>query len=304
MKKYKYKGICMNCHNLSKIILLIPLMFFCGKYDESMKIVARVGNETLSIDDLKNMIPGEYQKVISLDQIKMYIDRWVDTQLIYQEAIRHGLHNTLQDELQRELKKVEIEYLAYKFIEQQIQNNILVSDEEIKTFYDENKESFIRDKDEVRTYHTLGTNEEEIDEILEKVKNGEKFEEICKQRAKVKQSLISNDGDLGFLSQDELPQRLSNEIFKLKINTISKPIKTDFGYHLFKVIDKQSKGSYRTIDEVRDQVVEILKVEKRKERYNAYLTTLRTHALDQKKLTLNIELLKEFSPDTSEIAIK
>lgn len=294
----------MKFQKLFKIVLLIPLILFCGKYDEPTKVVARVGNETLTIDDLKLIIPNDYQKVISLDQIKMYIDRWVDTQLIYHEAINQGLHNTLQDELRRELKRVEIEFLAYKFIEQQIKKNITISEEELKKFYEANKESYVRNDDEIKLYHILSETKDEADEILRKVKLGEKFEDLCKGADKTNQLLLSNDGDLGFVSRDEMPEKLSNEVFKLRINTMSKPIKTDFGYHLFQVVDRQPKGSYRSLDEVREQIKEILKIERQKEKYNAYLAKLRTHAREQKKFKLNIELLKEFSSDTTDIIIK
>ena len=290
----------MMSFRLAYLIIAAALLFNCSRYEEPENTVARVGNESLTVQELKETIPAEYQKRISLDQLKVFIDRWVDTRLVYQEAVNRGYHNAYQSEVERQLKIVEIEFLANKLIEKYLDENIDISEQDIITFYENNKESFLRADDEIRAYHILASSKEEADQAIKKVRQGLSFEELCRQRRQLKQSLISNDGDMGYVSRGDVPQAIARELFRLKIDAVSRPVKTDFGYHIFKVLDKQSKGSYRGIEEARNQITEILKVEKRKEKYEGYLAQLRTHALEQKKLNLNLELLKEFSPDTTE----
>ncbi|MBN1352053.1 peptidyl-prolyl cis-trans isomerase [candidate division KSB1 bacterium] len=290
----------MKRARLLSILALFVLFSNCGQHEEPQKIVASVGNEYLTIADIENLIPEDYHSKISLDQIKVYIDQWIDTRLIYEEAVKLGLHNLYKEELHRELKKVEIEYLAYKLIEDQINANIDIQEDKLQSFYEENKDSFIRENEEVWAYHILAADKEEADDFLKRLRSGESFEELCRQRAINSKRLLSNDGDLGYVGRDALPASLASDLFKLKKGSFSSPIKTDFGYHIFKLIDKQPKGSVRTLDEVRAKITEILKVEKRKEDYASFLAKLRAHAVEQKKLSLNLKLLKAFSPDTTE----
>ncbi len=285
-------------------LLLLILISSCGQDSKNEnKIVARVGSEVLSIDQLKERIPEDLVKKTTLTQIKGIIEQWINTQLVYQQAYRTGLHNTLNEELQAELKKFEIEFLANKLVERDIYRKIKVTDEEIETYYNRNKEQFIRNTVEIRAFHLLVRSEELSETIANLLRDGKSIEELAPVYAE--QNVFWPNGDLDFFPEDVLPVEIKKALTGLKTNeTTKKGIKSDFGFHFFKILDRQPKGSMKNIDEVRDQITEKLKVEKHKEAYSTYLAKLRTKAEEQKSLEINFEPLKEFQQDTTSILTK
>lgn len=285
-------------------LILLILIFSCShNTNNEKKVVARVGNEVLSIDELKERIPEELVKKTTLTQIKGMIEQWVNTQLVYQQAYRIGLHNTLSEELQAELKKFEMEFLANKLIEREINRKIKVSDEEIEAYYNRHKEQFIRNTMEIRAFHLLVRSEELSETIANIMKEGKSLEELVS--VYVEQSVFWPNGDLGFFAEEALPADIKRALSSLKINeTTKKGIKSDFGFHFFKILDRQAKGTTKNLEEVRNQITEKLKVEKHKDAYSSYLAKLRTKAEEQKSLEINFEPLKEFQQDTTGILIK
>lgn len=53
------------------------------------------------------------------------------------------------------------------------------------------------------------------------------------------------------------------------------PIKTDFGYHIFKVLDKQEEGSIKELDDVKIEIEARLRQQKLEENYTSLLTQLK-----------------------------
>lgn len=283
-------------------LLIWGLLFFISCSSSNIKeeqVVARVGSEVLTLDELDSKIPENLKHRITVDQLKGLILHWVNTQLVYQQAYRLGLHNTLSAELQKELKKFEIEFLANKLVEREINRKIQVLDENVKAHYEKNKEQFTRISNEIRAFHLLTRSSENSTEISKALKNGRKLEEL-KEEYKVPNSLWPN-GDLGYFPVDALPAHIKKEMSKLKTGQTSKPIKTDLGYHFFTIIDRQPQGSIKSLEEVYESILEKLKVTKRREEYEAYLYKLQTRAKQQQQLKINYENLKEFQQDTTSI---
>ena len=88
-----------------------------------------------------------------------------------------------------------------------------------------------------------------IQDIYKKLQQGEKFEDLAKQFSEDKSSStkggVLNRFGSGQLSSDEF----ENVAFNLsKENPVSEPFKSQYGWHIVKLIDK---FSVKTIDEMR-----------------------------------------------------
>ncbi len=170
-----------------------------------------------------------------------------------------------------------------------------VSDDDAKKFYEDNKESKFKTEEMVRAKHILiSANADEIkakieatdnniskDDISKKIKEAfdkarkkaekfqkelakapKKFEEYAKQYSE-DPSCASEGGDLGFFEKKEMVPEFSEAAFKLKPGTISKVIKTDFGYHIIKGVDRKPAGytEFKTVkDDIKNYLSEIEKI--------------------------------------------
>ncbi|MBN2092963.1 peptidyl-prolyl cis-trans isomerase [candidate division KSB1 bacterium] len=291
---------------LKKLFSLIGIVVIITSCSQSTidedQVVARVGSEVLLLDDLRERIPEESVYKITIDQIKEYIDHWVNTQLAYQQAYRLGLHNTLADELQSELKRFEIDFLANRLVEREINRKIKISAEEIQKYYESNKEQFTRSTKELRLLHLVTSTSETADVISAELKQKQDIEDLILKFDE--QNTLWPNGDMGYIPEAILPSDVSKALARMKTGETSRVVQTDFGYHFFKILDIQPQGSIKSIEEVQNQISEILKVDKRNEAYHAYLVKLKTRAEEQQAIKVNYEALKEFQQDTTNILAK
>jgi len=81
--------------------------------------------------------------------------------------------------------------------------------------------------------------EKQIENLYQQLKSGKSFAEVAKQYS-MDVGSASNGGDLGWVTPEELLPAFSEEMTKLALNTISKPVKTGFGWHLIEVLERKT----------------------------------------------------------------
>src|SRR4030067_1608586 len=96
-------------------ILLLSIMWVllftsCSakKTDES-PVIAQVGETKLTLNDLKYYLPKNASFTLSETQIERFLQRWIETELIYQQALRNDLG--AQSDIDRKLKDAERDVL-------------------------------------------------------------------------------------------------------------------------------------------------------------------------------------------------
>jgi len=114
----------------------------------------------------------------------------------------------------------------------------------------------------------------------------ESFEDVA---ASVSTGLeASKGGDLGFFGKGDMPPEFEEVVFKLPVGKISDIVKTPYGYHIFKVMEKTRAGS-QSFNDVKDEIVDMLKREKFERAYQRWITTLqeKTHIeIDEDQLLI------------------
>ncbi|HSG04977.1 MAG TPA: peptidylprolyl isomerase, partial [Nitrospiria bacterium] len=127
------------------------------------------------------------------------------------------------------------EMLVKKLIKETIPRGIEFSDEEIKTYYRENREEF-KEPETVHARHIVAKDEATAQDILRRLNEGEAFEDLARSLS------ISPDGidggDLGFFPKGEMPEEF-DVVFNLKKGEISPIVQTPYGRHLFKLEERR-----------------------------------------------------------------
>jgi peptidyl-prolyl cis-trans isomerase D len=149
--------------------------------------------------------------------------------------------------------------ISYLFIDAgKIRNSLRISDAEMKNYYEQNLQSF-QLPERVRAAHILfkteGKSPEEAEkikakatEILARVKKGEDFAALAKKYSEDGGS-ASQGGDLGFFGRGQMVPEFENAAFTLKEGTVSDLVTTKYGFHIIKVLERQSART-QTFDEV------------------------------------------------------
>ena len=89
----------------------------------------------------------------------------------------------------------------------------------------------------VRASHILVSNEREANRILEEIRKGKDFSEMAKRYSTCPSG--KSGGDLGFFGKGQMVKEFEDAAFSLKEGELSKPIKTQFGYHIIKVTGRK-----------------------------------------------------------------
>jgi parvulin-like peptidyl-prolyl isomerase len=91
-----------------------------------------------------------------------------------------------------------------------------------------------------------------------------------------------NGGELDWFGRGEMVQAFEDAVFSLDTNEVSGIIRTEFGFHLAKVLERRPAG-IRRLEEVTDQISKLLLEEKKQKRIHQYVDNLRARAAIQRE---------------------
>ncbi len=140
-----------------------------------------------------------------------------------------------------------------------VQASMQVTEAELRRLYTENQENF-RSPEQSKVRHILfGTKDKPeaeeakirtlADSVYKQLKAGAKFEDMVNKYSDDKGSK-SNGGSVGFITRGQTVKNFDEYSFTGPLNTLSSPIKTEFGFHLIDVQERKP-AAMKTFEEVR-----------------------------------------------------
>lgn len=151
------------------------------------------------------------------------------------------------DELKVTAQKLSESGMTIEELRQQIESQILmekivskavvVTEKEIRDYFESRKANFAK-PEEIKVSHILLRTEIEAEVILSQLNVGADFAELA---SKESIDAITKDraGDLGFFSRGKMTPAFEEAAFALEVGEISEVVKTPYGYHIIKVVEKK-----------------------------------------------------------------
>ena len=90
---------------------------------------------------------------------------------------------------------------------------------------------------EVHATHILVKNEKKAQEVLEKLSSGQSFAEMARKYSQCPSA--KSGGDLGWFGKGRMVPEFEKAAFEGEKGKVLGPVKTKFGYHIIKVVDKK-----------------------------------------------------------------
>ena len=265
----------------------------CDSSKEEMppNVIVSVGEGSLTLQQLDDAIPESIQSKISQEQVSNYIQQWIEMELVYQEALQLGLDK--EKSFLAELENAKRELLVRSYLERHLSEDLEIPDIEARAYYNENKESYKLQQDEIKALHILVSDYSQANAAYRRIQGGESFEVVARE---VSIDYTENGRlDLGYFNREEIVPEIASTVFRTRVGSITRPLRSEFGYHVFKILDKKTKGSYREFEEVKDQIIARLKTIKKNEKYIDLIINLR----DRIHVNRNDDLLKEIYNDST-----
>ena len=216
------------------------------------KVLAEVNSGSITTGDfdreLKNL--PEYLKAMAdtPQGRKEMLDTMVIRELILQQASKDGLDKG--PEIEEKLQDLKKRLIVESFLKKKVEVESKVSDEDLKKFYEQNKDKF-KSGEQIRASHILVKTEKEAKDILAQLKAGGKFEELAKKSSV--DSSSAKGGDLGWFGKGSMVPAFEKAALALKEGQLSDVVKSDFGFHIIKLTGKRPAG-IRPFEEVKEQI--------------------------------------------------
>lgn len=199
----------------------------------------------------------------------MVLEQLINKKLLLVDASKNLYeHNP---EFKAQLQKVKEDMLADFAIGKALEK-IEVKEDEIKAFYEENKEKF-QTGETVNASHILTDSEEKACEIMKKIENGEiSFEEAAKENSSCPSS--QNGGNLGDFTRGQMVPEFDEACFNMNEGEMKGPVKTQFGYHIIKLNSKKP-SQIRSYDEMKDGIKRNILSDKQHKAYESKINQLK-----------------------------
>ncbi len=162
----------------------------------------------------------------------------------------------------------------------------LVTDEYAKAYYKENMEQFV----EPETIHLLEIRlkvdpgsysdvwkktEKKAREIKERLLKGEDFSSLAKEFSD--DSYAKKGGDMGFLHKGSMMAEIDNAIEDMNAGDIGGPIRSLYGYHILKVLERKP-ATQKSFEDVKDWLKRGLKIRAERRLYKEWLKGIKEKA--------------------------
>lgn len=173
------------------------------------------------------------EKILDVDN---YLQQFIVFKLKVAEALREGIDTTVT--FRNELNGYRNQLAGNYLTDSQTKEKLL-------------QKAYQRSLNEVNAWHILvGMPQDPAPEdtmkawkkaidIRERILKGEPFESVARGTSDDK-SVKINGGNLGYFSVFQMIMPFEDAAYSLKINSISMPVRTPYGYHVIKITDKRS----------------------------------------------------------------
>lgn len=265
------------------IFIILGIVMSIGVVFSNKEVVARVDGKAISQDELYNLLVEQGGQAA--------LDALIDQTIIESEAEKEKI-DIADEDIENEVKLLEESYggeealkaametsgisladvkkdLSLNLtIEKLLESRISVTEEEITAYFNENKESFATGE-QVKASHILVEDETTAKKVKDMLASGEDFSALAKEYS-TDTTTKEQGGDLGFFAKGEMVAEFEEAAFSLKPNEISEPVKTEYGYHIIKLVEKQ-EAKEANYEESKSEIKEQLISEKMQTEYATWL---------------------------------
>jgi foldase protein PrsA len=230
------------------------------------EMVAKVGNVEITKEMWSEQLTSQYGENVLKDMINRevvfqlakkqglkiapeVIDQEVNLYKVMYDQSSHGAEE--YRDFDEEALRKEIEYNL--LLEEIYTQDIVISEEEIKQYFQENKSLYEREQMYFLSHIVVST-KAEIDEVVSELNAGSSFAALAMERSADVVTSVRG-GDIGYVEDGSpyVPVEYFATAESLALNEVSSPIATEAGYAVIIVKEKIESATY-TFDEMKREI--------------------------------------------------
>ena len=230
------------------------------------KVLAKVNGYEITEDMLNETVDSlrtqQNVNITDAEDKANLLDELIARQLVVEDAVESGLTKT--EEFQKMYREIVFQHSIA-----QLFKTVEVTDADCLAFYNENQAQF--QQPTVRAAHILVDSEEKAEELLAAIKAGADFHQLASENSSCPSS--ERGGDLGEFGPGQMVPEFEQAAFALKIGEVSNVVKSQFGYHLIKLLDRNDVVPF---EGVKEQIQQYLTSMKQNQLYTEFTEGLKS----------------------------
>jgi len=239
-------------------------------FEDPGPVVVRLNGNPLYRRDFETYLPEDYERVLTVEERKSYLDRWVATQLLYDEAVARGMD--VSREIESRIEQLKRDLVADRLVQEVVSAEAVVTTTEVREYYEARLHEYTK---EYRVSHILTNTLEDAADVKDQLQK-RTFSWVERRQSLDKHTGVG--GDLGFLSKGNMIPEFEAVVFRMEAGEVSEIIASDFGYHIIKLTAVRDRRNRLEYDDAAEDISRILMLEKRASVYAGLIAKLRAVA--------------------------
>ncbi len=231
-------------------------------------VVAVIGKYTLTKEKyriIKEYMQEKYDVKLAPDQETEFLEYLINRKLMAMEAREKGYAEKNDVKIKYEWDFDDI--VSHDFYKDNIEKKSKVTTSEARDYYNKNKGDFV----EIKAQHILIKNRDLARNVYKKIIGGENFDDLAKRYSE-DEVTKSSGGNLGYFTKGVMVKEFEDMAFSLGKDQVSEPVKTIYGYHIIKVLDRRQIS----FEESRDKIINMVQNKKLKNNFDSLLKQLKS----------------------------
>lgn len=189
----------------------------------------------------------------------------------------------------KEKKAMREQLILFSLESREVRNAVMVSDADIKTFYERHLTLFMLPEEYRISQILLLSRKAEsrkefrarAQEVYDKLKKGGDFDDLALRYSDAPDA--TRGSALGFIRQGELAPPIERAVAALQPGQVSDLVETAQGIHIIRLEEKK-KAQFRPLEEVKTELQGLVFQQKSADRYQRWLTDMKSKAYIEVKL--------------------
>ena len=214
---------------IALVIVVIAVKVIMGKKSQDLTL-AVINGRRIRVSDFKKQmtaVPEFYQAYVAGNR-SQFLQDLVDRELVYQEARRSGYGRNR--DIEKRLAELKKDFMVQEYVQKEILENPNIPEKDMRQYYKSHPMDFIQPAS-IHLYEIMVSDLKTAEDIIARYRKGESFEDMARKYSEAPSK--GRGGDLGFVREGKLDERLSRVAFSLSPGQISPPIQIETGYYIF-----------------------------------------------------------------------
>jgi len=255
-------------------IFMFGLLYLasCSNAQQEGKVIAEVNGSKLTYEFLLDQFPLEYHSSINEEQLQRAIDAWIETELLYQDALKHKIDKDQSVKNMIEQKRKDV--IAARYVDISIPDAMAITDAVVDSVYQNNEDLFVAQEDMFKLRHIVLSSKSGADAVYNRLKKGDSFASMVADYSEDEQTR-KQEGKLGLLTSSALENEMVAALKAVNIEQFTTPIKAQSGYyHIFLLEDRKAVGTKLPLNDIREEIIESIKADRQQFNYRELVARL------------------------------